>query len=115
MNTVLGGVKKCQAYLDDIVCFSSSWSEHVATLREILGRLMDASLTLNLAMCEIGKAVVTYLGKQVGQGTVRPLSAKVQAILDFPEPNTRRQLHRFLGMCGYYPTSVGILPVLFLL
>ncbi len=57
---------------------------------------------MNLAKCEFGKAVVTYLGKQVGQGQVRPLSAKVQAILEFPVPETRRQLRRFLGMCGYY-------------
>ena len=44
----------------------------------------------------------TYLGKQVGQGQVRPLSAKIQSILEFPVPETRQQLRRFLGMCGYY-------------
>lgn len=72
------------------------------TLREVFARLKGACLTVNLAKCEFGKAVVTYLGKQVGQGQVRPLMAKVQAILGFPVPTTRRQLRRFLGMCGYY-------------
>lgn len=67
-----------------------------------MSRLKEASLTLNLAKREFGKAIVTYLGKQVGQGQVRPVTAKVQAILDFPVPETRRQLRRFLGMCGYY-------------
>ena len=28
MNTVLSGVKNCDAYLDDIVAYSSSWSNH---------------------------------------------------------------------------------------
>ncbi|XP_039894583.1 uncharacterized protein LOC120737796, partial [Simochromis diagramma] len=60
--------------------------------------LADASLTLNLAKCEFGKATVTYLGKEVGQGKVRPISAKVNAILNFPVPTTRRELRRFLWM-----------------
>lgn len=88
MNTVLSGVKNCEAYLDDIVVYSSTWSDHLHTLQEIFSRLEAASLTLNLAKCEFGKAVVTYLGKQVGQGQVRPLSAKVKAILEFPVPET---------------------------
>lgn len=72
------------------------------TLSRIFNRLDEASLTLNLAKCEFGKATVTYLGKQVGQGLVRPIEAKVQAVIDYPVPRTRRALRRFLGMCGYY-------------
>ena len=64
-------------------------------------RLEKASLTLNLAKCEFLKAV-TYLRKQVGRGQVRPVTGKVEAIVAFPAPMTRRQLHRFPGMVGYY-------------
>lgn len=102
MNTVLCGVRGCEVYLDDIVAYSSTWSEHMKTLREIFERLGAASLTLNLTKCEFGKAVVTYLGKKVGQGQVCPVMAKVRAIVDFPAPHTRRELRRFLGMAGYY-------------
>ncbi|KAK2895729.1 hypothetical protein Q8A73_015217 [Channa argus] len=102
MNTVLSGVNTCEVYLDDIVAYSATWSEHLKTLSEIFSRLRAASLTLNLAKCEFGKAVVTYLGKQVGQGQVCPVAAKVQAILDFPAPQTRHELRRFLGMAEYY-------------
>ncbi len=86
MSKVLSGVPNCEAYLDDVVAYSSTWSEHVATLAEIFRHLCDASLTLNLAKCEFGKAVVTYLGKQVGQGQVCPINAKVEAIVNFPVP-----------------------------
>ena len=54
--------------------------------------LEGMSLTLNLAKCDFGKAVVTYLGKQVGQGQVCPLLAKVQAILDFHGPETQQNV-----------------------
>lgn len=61
-------------------------------------RLSSASLTLNLAKCDFGKASVTYLGRQVGGGQVRPVDAKVTAILEFPAPATRKALRSFLGL-----------------
>lgn len=38
----------------------------------------------------------------VGQGEVRPVAAKVQAVEQFPVPVTKRELMRFLGLIGYY-------------
>jgi len=102
MNRVLCGVGNCEVYLDDSVAYSSTWLEHLKTLSEIFDRLRSASLTLNLAKCEFGKAIVTYLGKQVGQGQVCPVAVKVQTIIDVPPPQMRRELRRFLGMAGYY-------------
>ena len=59
-------------------------------------------LTINLAKSEFGCAQVIYLGHIVGQGQVKPVNAKILAITDFPTPNCKRQLMRFLGMAGYY-------------
>ena len=36
------------------------------------------------------------------KGQVKPIEAKVEAILDFPVPTSKRQLMKFLGMVGYY-------------
>lgn len=102
MRIVLAGLENCEAYLDDIVVYSSDWQQHLTSLYAVFHRLSDASLTLNLAKCEFGKAVVTYLGKCVGQGQVRPVDIKVECIIDFPAPKTKRELRRFLGMTGYY-------------
>lgn len=102
VNQVLSGLSGCEAYLDDVVLFSSSWSEHLDQIRELFVRLAKANLTINLAKCDFGKATVIYLGKVVGQGCIRPIDAKVDAIDKFPTPVTRRELRRFLGMMGYY-------------
>ena len=59
-------------------------------------------LTVNLSKCEFGKAIVTFSGHVVGQGCVKTIDAKVQAINEFPTPVGKRQLKRFLGMAGYY-------------
>ena len=102
MNLVTSGLQNTVTYLDDVVCYSSSWSDHVQHMRQLFERLEQAGLVVNLPKCEIGKGQVTYLGHQVGQGSVRPRTAKVQAILDMPVPKTKRQLMRLLGMCGFY-------------
>ncbi len=102
MHQVLSGVSDCEVYLDDIVIYSDDWVQHLETLREVCRRLETASLTLNLAKCEFAKGTITYLGKQVGQGLVKPIDAKIAAILQFPVPSNKRELRRFLGMSGYY-------------
>ena len=38
----------------------------------------------------------------MGQGLVKPVEAKVEAIPDVPVPSGKRQLMPFLGMAGYY-------------
>lgn len=78
MNMVLAGQSGCAAYLDDVVVFSDTWDTHVQRLKAVFGRLAEANLTVNLAKCDFAKATVTYLGKVVGQGEVRPVQAKVE-------------------------------------
>ncbi len=73
MNRVLANVQNCEAYLDDVVCYSTTWNDHLKTLEEVFTRFRDANLTLNLAKCEFCHATIAYLGKEVGHGTVRPV------------------------------------------
>ncbi|KAL7876960.1 hypothetical protein SRHO_G00036030 [Serrasalmus rhombeus] len=56
-----------EAYLD-VVVRSATWEEHVEQIRELFSRLKVASLTVNLAKCEFGQAMVTYLGKILDHG-----------------------------------------------
>ncbi len=102
VNTVLFGLSGCEAYLDDIVVYSSTWEEHIKQLYAIFESLSSGNLTLNLAKCEFGQATVTYLGKVVGCVQAKPVNSKVEAILSFPVPASQRKLHHFLGMAGYY-------------
>ena len=45
MNLVLGSVKNCNVYLDDVVVYSADWASHIASLMEVFQRLEKASLT----------------------------------------------------------------------
>ena len=102
MNMVVSGLDGCAVYLDDVVIYSDSWEDHVDCDRKLLDRLCDAHMTVNLVKCEFAKATVTYLGKVVGQGQVRPVQAKVTAVEQYPVPTTKKKLMCFLGLVGYY-------------
>ncbi|CAM4572737.1 unnamed protein product [Lepidochelys olivacea] len=90
------------AYLDDVAIFSDSWADHLEHLQKVLERIREAGLTVKAKKCQIGLNRVTYLGHQVGQGTISPLQAKVDAIQKWPVPRSKKQGQSFLGLAGYY-------------
>lgn len=50
---------------DDVVIYTDAWADRIFILEPVFQWLTQASSTLNYAKCEIGKAIVTYLAKQV--------------------------------------------------
>lgn len=81
--------------------FSNTWTEHLQRIQTFFSRLAKAQLTINLAKCEFARATVRYLGRVVGQGTVRPVWEKIQAVARYPVPITKKELMCFLGLVGY--------------
>lgn len=102
MNQITSDLDGCGAYIDDVIIYSDTWTDHVVRTKALFDKLSDANLTVNLKKSEIGQAHVTYLGHEVGQGKVSPKAAKVQAINDFKVPAHKKELMRFLGMTGFY-------------
>lgn len=49
-----------------------------------------------------GASGIEFLGHLVDSNGIHPLPAKVQAIVDFPQPTSRRQLRTFLGLINFY-------------
>ena len=99
---MIAGLKKTKVYIDDIIIYSDTWEEHIKAIRALFQRLLEFSLTVNLAKSDFAIATVKFLGHVVGQGEVLPLDAKVQAIREFEVPKNKKSLMRFLGMIGFY-------------
>ena len=91
-----------QVYIDDIAVFSTSWEEHCTHIGVVLGRLQSAGLTANVKKCQWAQTQVEFLGHLVGSGRVSPAELKVLAVKDFPLPQTKKSVRRFLGLTGYY-------------
>ena len=94
-------------YLDDIIIFSETWTEHLQHVRQVLLRLRDNHLTAKPVKCQFGMRECFYLGHIVGNGQVRPDPAKLSAVRNFPVPATKKQVRGFLGLTGYYRKFIG--------
>ena len=102
VNFIIQDLEGVYCYLDDIIVTGQSWEEHLHRLKSLFVRLEEAGLTINLKKSVFCKASVTYLGHIVGDGNVRPKTANIKAVLEYPVPTTRKSLQRFLGLASYY-------------
>lgn len=100
------------AYIDDIVIFTQSWTQHQQALVAVLTELRKTGLTANPQKCSIAQKQTKYLGFLVGQRTIRLLADKVQAVNKFQAPQTYKQLQSFLGLTNYYRRFVLQFPEL---
>jgi transposase InsO family protein len=89
-------------YLDDVLVFSSTFEEHLVRLRQVLERLRELGLKLNLQKCHFAQRSVKYLGYTISEGGVATDQEKITAVSEWPVPETLQQLRSFLGFCSYY-------------
>ena len=102
MDGVVRGLTGTAAYLDDLIIFSNTWTEHLEHLRGLLERLRSAGLTAKAKKCEFGSSECSYLGQVVRSGLVKPQESKLSAIESFALPTTIKEVRTFLGITGYY-------------
>lgn len=104
MDTVLRRLrwKICLCYLDDVVVFSTSFSEHLNRLRTIFSCLLSAGLQLNRKKCHFAHETLRVLGHVVSADGVSPDPDKVKAVSEFPVPQTTRDLRSFVGLSSYF-------------
>ena len=88
MDEVLRGLSFAYCYLDDILIASRSEKEHWQHLRQVLARLRDYGLTLNVDKCQFGVGELKFLGHWVTAEGIKPSEEKVQAILDYLRPTS---------------------------
>ncbi len=62
----------------------------------LFGHLAEARLTDNLDKCEFARVRAIYLGQVVRQGQVRPVDAKVQAVIPQGGVELSESLYLFL-------------------
>lgn len=92
------------AYVDDVLIYTSgTLKEHQQKVKQVLQRLMDAGLQIDIDKCEFSVQTTKYLGFiiEAGKG-IRMDPQKVQAIQDWEAPTTVRGVRGFLGFANFY-------------
>ena len=69
-------------YLDDILIYNKTAEEHLKHVEQVLRRLQEEKLAINLEKCEFFKQELVYLGFVVSKGSLKMDPSKVEAILN---------------------------------
>ena len=96
------GVKAAESYVDDILVFSKSFSEHIQHLRQVFERLRDRNIQLRKDKCRLAYSECEFLGHHVSYEGRKPILSYLEKVKSFPRPKTVRELQRFLGTVNYY-------------
>ena len=92
----------CVVYLDDILIYSSDPADHWRHVREVLQRLKDYQLYVNLKKCQFATTEVEFLGFVVSTEGISMDEERIRTIKEWPRPATYRELQVFLGFVNFY-------------
>ena len=93
---------KCEVYIDDIIIYGKTEGEFVSNLRVVLTKLNSKMITVNPAKCKFGLIEVEYVGHMISKDGLNMSPEKKKKVLDFPVPDTTKQLRGFLGLVNYF-------------
>ena len=102
MRRLLEGVRNVEHYIDDCLVHTESWEQHMETLREFLGRVRRAKLTVRPSKCEMGFENMEFVGHEVKKGEIGLHADNIKKIHEAPRPKTKTQVRSFLGLTGFY-------------
>lgn len=89
-------------YIDDILVYSNSMEEHVQHVRAVLRHLIQHQLYAKAEKCEFHQTKTSFLGYVISQEGVVMDDQKVRAELNWPKPQTLKELQWFLGFANFY-------------
>ncbi len=93
-------------YLDDLILWVLSFPVLVERLEQLFDLLVASGVKLNLSKCTFSLKEVTFLGQKNSVEGNKPDPKNVEAVAIMKAPTTVREVHRFLGMCGFYRKHV---------
>jgi hypothetical protein len=104
MDTVLRGLlgTESSVYVDDIVIYSSSASEHAKRPENILERFDKANLQLHPGKCVFALPQIQYLSFVLSKDGISPSPENVKAVKQYPAPKSVKEVRAFLGLASFY-------------
>ena len=103
MNSIFQSIlRKFVVFFDDILIYSSSWSDHLQHLQTVFQILLHHQLYVKHSKCAFGVTQIEYLGHVIDKNGVAMDQEKVRCIMNWPYPKSIKEVRGFLGLTGYY-------------
>lgn len=96
------GIERVFCYLDDILIGATTREECERKLEEVLSKLIEYDIRVNVSKCKLFQTEVEFLGHTITSEGIKPNKNKVQAIVEAPHPTNLNQLQSYLGLLNYY-------------
>ena len=85
MDQVVRGLENfVSVYLDDIVIFSATWSDHLQRPTQVFEKLQQTGLSIKLTKCHFTANKLTYLGHSIGNASICPGHRKIKVVQEIP-------------------------------
>lgn len=91
-----------EIYVDDAFVKAEDEDQAVERLARVLEVAQKNGIQFNWKKSQLLQRKVEFLGYIVEKGTITPGPAKMEALLNYPQPRTTKQLQRLLGLTGYF-------------
>ena len=102
MDHLFSDIEGLIYYIDDLVCTSDTFEEHVSTLRIIFSRLSTATMKIAPNKTAFLKSSIMFLGFDITGNRVTINQAKAQAIRDMRPPKSRKECIKILATWSYF-------------
>lgn len=88
-------------YIDDILVFGKSKTEHDERLRQVLNIAKSNGVTFNLSKCKFAQTEIKYMGYTISDKGVSPNFETIKAVKEMQTPSCKEDLQRILGVLNY--------------
>lgn len=93
----------CSAYVDDILIFSEDLVSHRRHVKQVLQRLREAGLKMDIDKCDFEVQETAYLGFDLKAGKGLQMDPrKVESIKQWEAPKSVKGVRGFLGFANFY-------------
>ena len=96
------GNNTIELFVDDGGAAANTFKEGMKKLRHILERIRQEKLSLSASKFQVFMTEAIFAGGMVGPDGVKPDTAKLTAIVNWPRPQDASHLKGFLGLSGYF-------------
>ncbi len=106
INSILSDLPFLFVYLDDILVFANTKSQHLEYLRILFQRLNNYGLTINFKKSVFCAESVEFLGHTVTAEGVKPTSQRIEFFRNLSRPLTISGLRKLIGVFNFYSRFV---------
>jgi hypothetical protein len=102
LSTYLADMKEfCFNYVDDVIVYSKSKSEHEEQLTKVVNKLTEAKMIVNLQKCSLFQRKLCALGYIFDKDGYSIDEENLRKGFEFPIPQTGTQMNSFLGTTNF--------------